>query len=285
MSTEVLTQRTQIGVINEKVAIFLIKKSNKIKILDLTTIDWMKKELSCYDIYVIDQPKDGNYKSKIVPFVGNYGHIAILPSSLALITKQTIEKSFETAAIKNSKAMKLFAGYIFDAKYYISNNQSFFDSFYTQQEAEFCTIETKEQIAYAEKILTRRIISRLQNRGVIFRNSNSCIISANAEIGAGSVIMSNCNIMGKTKIGENCIINNNCTIINSKIADNASISNSIIDRSNISNNVIISPYCNIIKSKIGENAMIESYCIIDGYTIKKNQNISARTTLKKINKE
>ena len=280
MSTQVLVQKNTIPTINERIGIFILKQPTKIKILGRAPIDWLKKELAGYNIYVIDKNKNNEYKSKILPYCANYDRIAILPSNIPLLTKSTLSKCLEIAAIKNSMATKLLAGYIFNANYYRSNNEYFFDSFYTQQENEFYLIETPEQAASAERLLTQRIITRLQASGVTFRNPSSCIVSADTSIGAGSIIMSNCIFNGKCTIGVNCIINNNCTITNTAIGDNASISNSIINKCKIGNNSIISPYCDITKSKIGDNAMIEPYCILSRVTIKKNEHIAERTTLK-----
>lgn len=272
--------------LNKSFAICIANISNKTKILDLKPCEWLKNELKDFPTFVFDLKQSDNLREILKLYIKNFDNFLLIYSNTPLITKNLVKHLQEYVSIKSCDFCKLPNGFVANTKYFLSNDKLSYDSIYTQNLDEFVTIETEKDLFYATKVLNNRLINYHKNNGVIFKDAQSVHISYNTKIGRGSVIFSNCNLIGKTVIGDNCIINNNTTINSSKIGDNTSISNSIVEKSTIGNNVVISPYCNIVdKSKIGDNCYIDYYTLIKSYTIKKNTKLDPRTTLEKTEKK
>jgi len=278
--TETLVEKTKKIEGFNAVIIILNTTKNK-KILGLTCTEWLQRELKGYPLYVLNPSNNENIREKIIPCVQNYDYFILIYNNTPFITKELVNNVIEYVWFKNSNACKLYSGAVYKSKYYLTNNEIVYDNFYMQNQDLFAFVENTEQIAFAEKYFSKKIITTYQKNGVIFENPNSVIISPNCQIGRGTTILNNCIIKGKTIIGENSIINNNSTIIDSVIGNKSSISNSNITKCKIGNNVIVSPYCDITKSKIEDNVFVESYCLIDNYKINKNEFVKARSTLQK----
>ena len=100
---------------------------------------------------------------------------------------------------------------------------------------EMFSINDRVQLAYAAKIIRKRINQKLMLNGVSIEDPKATYISPDIEIGKDTVIRPNTTITGKCKIGENNIIGPNCYIKDTNIGSDNIILSSWIDGGEIGN--------------------------------------------------
>lgn len=113
-------------------------------------------------------------------------------------------------------------------------------------------INDRRTLAYAQKVLQRKINNQLMDNGVTIVDPKTTYIGSDVQIGIDTIIEPNTKIYGHTTIGENCIIGSSSEIVNSIILDNTQIIYSHIHDCTIKNNVKIGPY-----ARLRQNCIIE----------------------------
>ena len=134
------------------------------------------------------------------------------------------------------------------------------ESFSVEDNSETLGVNSKVQLAEAERILRRRKNIQLMEDGVILINPETTYIEDAVCIGRDTVIYPNALIQGKTIIGENCEIMGNTRIIDSTIGNNVRVESSAIESSSISDEVTIGPFAHIRpKSKLAKKVHIGNF--------------------------
>ncbi len=80
-------------------------------------------------------------------------------------------------------------------------------------------INTRAELARAERIQRRRNAERLMAAGVTLIDPDATYLDTDVEVGCDSVIEPGCVIQGPTRIGERCRIKAHCAIESSELAD------------------------------------------------------------------
>jgi bifunctional UDP-N-acetylglucosamine pyrophosphorylase/glucosamine-1-phosphate N-acetyltransferase len=175
--------------------------------------------------------------------------------------------------------------------------------------AEHCTIETivsrdademigintRVQLAQAERIMRQRINKALMLAGVTLIDPATTYIDANVEIGQDTIIEPNTYLRGKTKIGARCRIGPNTIVRDSQIGDECEIVSSDITQAIVQDHVQMGPfarlrpgahlackvrignYAEIKNSYIGEESHIGHFSYIGDTQMGKRVNIGAGT--------
>ena len=139
-------------------------------------------------------------------------------------------------------------------------------------------INSKVQLADAEKIMRNRINEKLMLDGAIIIDPENTYIDSNVKIGRDSVIKPGVTIEGNTTIGENCEIGVNTRIVNSKIGNNVEILSSNIVDSVIDEDATVGPFANLRpKSDIGKNVKIGDFVEVKNSKIGNNSKVSHLT--------
>ncbi|NLM10089.1 MAG: bifunctional UDP-N-acetylglucosamine diphosphorylase/glucosamine-1-phosphate N-acetyltransferase GlmU [Clostridiaceae bacterium] len=156
---------------------------------------------------------------------------------------------------------------------------------------EMMGINDRVQLAWAQKILNRRIIEKHMRNGVTFLNPDSCIVEHSVDIGRDTVIYPLTILEGNTKVGQNCIIGPNSKITDTLIGNNVTVLNSVTIESTIDDdtnvgpfaylrpgnqigkNVKIGDFVEVKKSVIGDHTKISHLAYIGDAEIGKNVNI------------
>ncbi|KNF07802.1 bifunctional protein GlmU [Gottschalkia purinilytica] len=121
-------------------------------------------------------------------------------------------------------------------------------------------INSKIQLAEAEKIMRKRINTSLMAEGAIIIDPDNTYIESDVKIGRDTVIYPGVILEGKTEIGEDCIIGQNTRISNSKIEDRVEIQSSTILDSKVDNDTKVGPYAYLRpNSDIGKNVKIGDF--------------------------
>ncbi|MCM1992066.1 bifunctional UDP-N-acetylglucosamine diphosphorylase/glucosamine-1-phosphate N-acetyltransferase GlmU [Oceanirhabdus seepicola] len=139
-------------------------------------------------------------------------------------------------------------------------------------------VNSREELAIAEKIMRNRINRKHFENGVTIINPDNTYIGVDVEIGRDTIIYPGVILEGNTKIGNNCIIYSNCRIKDSIIKNNITIDNSVILDSSIESNTTIGPFAYIRpESHIGENVKVGDFVEIKKSSIGDGTKISHLT--------
>ena len=144
--------------------------------------------------------------------------------------------------------------------------------------ADYCDetigINSREQLAAAERILRQRKTLELMNNGVTIEDPHTTFIDVDVTIGQDTIIKPNTYLEGNTIIGSDCEIGPNVRFVNMKVGDNVTAQFSYCHDAEINSNVTLGPYVHIRPgTKVGDKVKIGNFVEI------KNSNIGKGTKL------
>ena len=132
-------------------------------------------------------------------------------------------------------------------------------------------VNSKAQLAQANKILRDRKNLQLMDNGAILIDPATTYIEENVEIGEDTVIYPNVIIQGDTKIGKNCVILSNTRIENSVIKDNVRIESSLIEKSTLEEGVTVGPFAHLRpKAHLKESVHVGNFVEIKNAVLEKS---------------
>lgn len=106
-------------------------------------------------------------------------------------------------------------------------------------------VNDRVALSQAERIMRARIVEKHMRGGVSVIDPASTYISAEAVIGADTVLHPNVMIEGNTVIGEDCFISSNSRIVSSTIGDRTEIRSSEIYNSVIGVDATVGPFAHV----------------------------------------
>jgi bifunctional UDP-N-acetylglucosamine pyrophosphorylase/glucosamine-1-phosphate N-acetyltransferase len=134
------------------------------------------------------------------------------------------------------------------------------ETYILENNEEVLGVNSKVQLAEAEKVLRGRKNIELMNNGVILIDPENTYIEESVQIGTDTVIYPGALLQGETIIGNNCEITGNTRILDSKIGNNVIIQSSIIKESVLEQGVTIGPFAHIRpKSHLKERVHIGNF--------------------------
>lgn len=126
------------------------------------------------------------------------------------------------------------------------------DTFVAENRTEVFGINNRVQLAYAAKVMRKRINNRLMLSGVSMEDPDTSYISPDVEIGRDTIILPNTTILGPSKIGEGNTIGPNSNLQRVTIGNNNQIYGSNLSDTTIGNNSIIGPFTILSNESIGD---------------------------------
>lgn len=121
-------------------------------------------------------------------------------------------------------------------------------------------INTRVQLALAEKIMRERIRERVMLNGATLMEPESTFIDADVQIGQDTIILPNTHLQGKTQIGADCKIGPNAIVRDSIIGDACTIGPSVIEASILEEHVDMGPFCHLRpKSYLSRHVHLGNY--------------------------
>jgi bifunctional UDP-N-acetylglucosamine pyrophosphorylase/glucosamine-1-phosphate N-acetyltransferase len=126
---------------------------------------------------------------------------------------------------------------------------------------EVAGINTRVELARLDAMLRDRKCRELMHSGVSIFRPETCVIDADVEIAADTVIEPSVQLLGATKIGANCRIRSFSVIQNSTLGDNVLVRpGCILDESQIADGALLGPYSHLRPgSEIGEGAHVGNF--------------------------
>ena len=156
-------------------------------------------------------------------------------------------------------------------------------SLYLHQDSrEVSGINNREELADIEKVLRRRINSRLmRDYGVTLIDPKHTYISEDSEIGRDAVIYPNVVIEGKTVVGDGCVIRAGARLTNAVIGRNVTVwDSSVIADSIVRDNASVGPFAHLRNGSIIESeAKIGNFVEVKKTIVGKNSKASHLTYL------
>lgn len=150
--------------------------------------------------------------------------------------------------------------YLTDIIYWFSTKRLKINSINSKNTEEIIGVNTRKDLAYAEKIMRKNIIDKFMEQGVTFIDPDATYIQSGSRIGKDTLILPNTHIEKNVIIGKNCIIGP---------------SSNIRARSVIADKVWIGNFVEIVRSRIGTGAKIKHFSYIGDAKVGRYVNIGA----------
>ena len=112
----------------------------------------------------------------------------------------------------------------------------------TENSTEAIGVNTRVQLAEAEKILRRRILERHMLSGITILDPSTCYVDDEVEIGKDTILYPGTMIAGESRIGQGCRIGPNTQILSSRVGDGAVVNCSFVSGVVVSPGERIGPY-------------------------------------------
>ncbi len=148
--------------------------------------------------------------------------------------------------IKNDNAQKEY--YLTDAIYLFYKQGKEVEAVITEDAGEAIGVNSRQDLARAEKIMRKRILDEIMNNGVTVLSPDTTFVDKTVSIGKDTVIYPFSIIEGDSEIGQRCQIGPAAHIVSSKIEDNVKIIRSTVYKSKIKGNQQIGPFAYIYNS-------------------------------------
>ena len=141
-----------------------------------------------------------------------------------------------------SKDNKKNEYYLSDIVKMLSDDGHKVDAYVLENAEDLYNINDRIQLAYAAKVMRKRVNHRLMLSGVSIEDPDTAYISPDASIGRDTVIYANTTILGKTVIGENNLIGPNSTLENVKVGNNCKVISSHLANIELKDNEVVGPF-------------------------------------------
>ena len=133
------------------------------------------------------------------------------------------------------------------------------EAYVLEDAVEMFSINDRTHLAYAAKVIRKRVNHKLMLEGVSFEDPDTAYVSPDVTIGPDSIILPNTTILGKTTIGKGNWIGPNSFLDNVSMGDNNQISFSWMRNVEIGNNVKVEPYSKVMDTKLEDGTIVHSF--------------------------
>ena len=155
-------------------------------------------------------------------------------TGICIIDNELLFKYIERLSVDNNRQSELVQLFIQD-NYHVG-------VFVAEEMKEVYSINNRVQLAYATKIMRKRINNRLMLSGVSMDHSGSTYISPDVKIGQDTIIRPNTTILGNSVIGEACIIGPNVVLDNVEVGNDSEILFSCLSNEKVESNTRVGPF-------------------------------------------
>jgi len=176
------------------------------------------------------------------------------------------------AKVKNNNRQGEY--YLTDVVKILNQDEKQVAAFELKDPDELHGINDRRQLAQVQKLMQRKIIEGLMERGITFINPDTCMVDYNVQIGRDTIIYPGVILEGHTQIGQGCNIIGPCRIKDTVIGDFCEIVMSQIDECILDEGVKVGPYSNLrpgcklsLKVKVGDFVELKNTKVDEGTKI------------------
>ncbi len=132
--------------------------------------------------------------------------------------------------------------------------------FKLRDKREILGVNSRDDLSVCAEIMKERINKKIMVDGVTLVDPKNTYIETSVKISQDTIIYPGAVIQGNTTIGEGCKIYGTTRIVDSKIGDNVTIDNTLIEESIVGDNTKIGPYAHLRpNSNVGNDAKIGNF--------------------------
>lgn len=139
--------------------------------------------------------------------------------------------------------------YLTDCIRILADEGSRVEAVMTEDHTEAIGVNTRVQLAEAERILRERIIESHMLNGITVWDPASCYVDEDVTIGKDTVLLPGTLITGNTTIGENCRLGPNSQIISSTVGDGVCVNSSYLEEVQVGTGECVGPFATLRKGK------------------------------------
>ena len=121
------------------------------------------------------------------------------------------------------------------------------DSYVLEDAEDIFSVSDRSQLAYAAKVIRKRVNKKLMLSGVSIEDPDTTFISPDVQIGKDTVVLPNTTIFGKCKIGEANWLGPNSTLINVNMGHDNKVHYSVLQNVDLKDVEEVGPFANIKK--------------------------------------
>ena len=115
-----------------------------------------------------------------------------------------------------------------------------------ERTAEALGINTRQELAEADRLMRARIRERHMAAGVTFWAPETSIVDAEVRIGRDTIIHSHTTLEGRTVIGEDCVIRSHCRIAESALSDRVTVLDAcVIEGARLEEDTVVGPFARL----------------------------------------
>jgi bifunctional UDP-N-acetylglucosamine pyrophosphorylase/glucosamine-1-phosphate N-acetyltransferase len=131
----------------------------------------------------------------------------------------------------------------------------------TDNPSEILGSNTRSELVELDRKMRREKCLQLMSAGATIFYPETCVIDADVEIGADTVIEPFVQLLGRTSIGADCRVRSYSVIQNSQIGDNVIIRpGCVLDEARVANGAVLGPYSHLRPgTEIGEDAHVGNF--------------------------
>ena len=159
-------------------------------------------------------------------------------TGICIIDNELLFKYIERLSVDNSR--HLF--YLSELVQLLINDDYHVGVFVAEEMKEVYSINNRVQLAYATKVMRRRINEKLMLSGVSIDDTDSAYISPDVTIGQDTIIRPNTTILGKSQIGEACVIGPNVVLDNVEVGNDVEIKFADLSNEKVENDAKVGPF-------------------------------------------
>ncbi|MCP9455325.1 MAG: bifunctional UDP-N-acetylglucosamine diphosphorylase/glucosamine-1-phosphate N-acetyltransferase GlmU, partial [Nitrospira sp.] len=107
-------------------------------------------------------------------------------------------------------------------------------------------VNTRAQLAEAERIIRRQIRDRWLNEGITMIDPHSVWIDADVSIGQDTILYPYVTIEGKTEIGEDCVVRSHSRLVDCQVGNRVEIlDHCVLKESLVEDDVVVGPFAHL----------------------------------------
>jgi len=131
----------------------------------------------------------------------------------------------------------------------------------TESPAEILGSNTREELVGLDRKMRRDKCTQLMASGVTIFFPETCVIDADVEVGADTIVEPFVQLLGRTRVGSDCRIRSYSVIQNSEIGDGVLVRpGCVLDEAHVANRASLGPYAHLRPgSEIGEDAHVGNF--------------------------
>ena len=122
-------------------------------------------------------------------------------------------------------------------------------------------VNSRAELAQVEAEIQRRVVAKLMQEGVTFRNPATVVIDSSVTIGRDTVVYPYVTLEGNTSIGEGCVVDPGVHLVNVRVGSNVHVkTGTVAEDAEIADDASVGPYAHLRPgTKLGRHVKVGNF--------------------------